>query len=107
MDNREHIDSLPNDSVDEALAAIEDLSDILASCLRYDAANHRKSRQSFGARDKARDEISGVNTRVSGNVVAQIARRSSMAGSVQKSFIQLRRSSLLLRAGRRGLRRLL
>lgn len=42
MDDREHLDSLSNDSVDDAVAPLEYFSDILALCLRYDAAKHRK-----------------------------------------------------------------
>ena len=72
MDNRENIDSFSNDSVDEAVAPIEYFPDIQALCLRYDAANHRKGGQSFSARDNARDKISGVKIRVSGNVVWRV-----------------------------------
>src|SRR5439155_4682015 len=71
--NRDHLDSLSRDPVDDAVAPKEYFSDILALCLRYDAANHGKSRQSFGAPDNASDEVSGVNIRVSGDVVAQVA----------------------------------
>jgi hypothetical protein len=72
VDNRGNIDSFSNDSVDEAVAPIEHLPDILAMCLRHDAANHRKGGQSFSARDNARDKISGVKIRVSGNVVWRV-----------------------------------
>jgi len=73
VDDREHIDSLSNDAVDDAVAPKEYFSDILALCLRYDAANHGKSRQSFRPRDNAADEVSGGKIRVSGDVVAQVA----------------------------------
>jgi hypothetical protein len=38
VDDREHIDSLSHDSVDDAVAPIKYFSDILDFCLRYDAA---------------------------------------------------------------------
>jgi len=73
VDDRQHIDSLSNDSVDDAVATVEYFSDVLALCLRYNAARRRKRCQPFGAPDNARDEISGMKIRVGGDVVAKIA----------------------------------
>src|SRR6185503_5671533 len=61
------------DSVDDAVATVEYFSDVLALCLRYNAAHRRKRCQPFGAPDNARDEISGMKIRVGGDVVAKIA----------------------------------